>query len=653
MHKKNSIKLCSMFALAVPTIASSQETTQLDNQATSLDTVIVTATKTEATVTDVPQAVSVLDYQDLEQINPGTVTEALDWMPGVRVGSSNPYLAQPSIRGLSRGRVVISVDGVNQTVDSNKGMELSPFNIDPYLIRQIEVQKGSSSVLYGSGGMGGVIAIETKNVEDLLEDGNSIGGFIRPQYDNLNKRFQTSLGVYGTDKQYRFDWMLTGTAMKSDSSEDGVTLKNNSRKLNAKLGWNIDDAQRLGLQLGTGKRKYVSEVVVDPDIARDNLVKLSYDVERGDYIDLKSSLSYNQVEREASMVNALAGKQDTKVKRWQFDIQNTQRFGSGISHELTYGLNSYRISQSGTVNGMADSFIAPAGTRTEIGIFAQDRIDWSNLTVIGALRYNYYKMDSDDNPDVTENTLLPSIGATYHATDWLALHANYSHDFRAPSIDDLYTTAYGLYPGMDIIANPDLKPESSRNKEVGFTLHHDGLFGDKDSASLRLSYFDQDITDMITLDNLGLNTTSGNIEFGSINKASVDRRGVELEARYRNENLSLSLATDYLREEDNDDGSVSRPARTLKLRTSYTFPDNGITLSWLAKAASKHEKSDGSGYYRGYMVHDLRFDWENAFGLKELDINAGVDNVFDREYHNYFGAEGAERHFRIGFLAHF
>lgn len=651
-----SLSILATLTLATTTYAQNSAKTK-DNGAVDktklLDTVIVTATKTEAITQDIPQAVSILDSQDLDEINAANVAEALDWIAGVRINSSNPYLAQPSIRGLGRGRVVISIDNVNQTVDNNKGMALSPFNIDPYLIRQIDVLKGASSVLYGSGGMGGVIAIETKDVADLLEDEKQIGGFIRPQYDNLNKRFQTSLGVYGMDRQHRFDWLLTGSAVKSDSSKDNNTRKNNSQKMNAKLGWNIDESQRLGVQLSTGKRKYTNEAVVNPDVARDNLAQFTYKIERGDNINLKSSLSYNHVKRESSMVNARAGKQDTKVSRWQFDIQNTQDFSGDISHELTYGLNSNRIHQNGTVNGKPDSFIAPAGTRTELGLFVQDRIDWSDFTVIGALRYNYYKMDSDNNPNVNESTLLPSLGATYHATDWLALHANYSHDFRAPSIDDLYTTAYGLYPNMDIIANPALKPESSRNKELGFTLHNNGIFNDNDSASLRFTYFDQDITDMITLDNLGLNTSSGNVEYGSINKASVDRRGVELEARYRSDNVTLSIATDYLREKDNNSGSVSHPPKTLKLRTSYTFPDNGITLSWLAKAASKHKKPRSKEYYRGYMVHDMRFDWENAFGLKGLGVNAGIGNVFDREYHNYYGAKGAERHFRLGFLARF
>lgn len=654
-HSALSLSILATLTLATTSYAKNpiKEKDDTVGKTGLLDTVIVTATKTEAISQDIPQAVSILDSQDLDEINAANVVEALDWIPGVKIDSSNPYLAQPSIRGLERGRVVISVDGVNQTVDNNKGMALSPFNIDPYLIRQIDVLKGASSVLYGSGGMGGVIAIETKDVADLLEEGKQIGGFIRPQYDDLNKRFQTSLGVYGTDKHHRFDWLLTGSTGKSDSSKDNNTRKNNSQKINAKLGWNIDESQRLGVQLSTGKRKYINDAVVNPDVARDNLAQFTYEIERGDNINLKSSLSYNHIKRESSMVNARAGKQDTKVGRWQFDIQNTQNFSGDISHELTYGLNSNRIQQNGTVNGRPDSFIVPAGTRTELGLFVQDRIDWSDFTLIGALRYNYYKMDSDNNPNVNESTLLPSLGVTYRATDWLALHANYSHDFRAPSIDDLYTTAYEPWPNMDIIANPALKPESSRNKELGFTLHNDGIFNDNDSASLRFTYFDQDITDMITLDNLGLNTNTGHLEFSSINKASVNRRGAELEARYRSDNVALSIATDYLREKDNDDGSVSHPPKTLKLRTSYTFPDRGITLSWLAKAASKHKKSRSQEYYRGYMVHDMRLDWENAFGLKGLDINAGIDNVFDRKYHNYYGAEGAERHFRIGFLAHF
>lgn len=630
--------------------ARTEAARQDPERAHSLNVTVVTATKTEAGVQDLPQAMGVLDVRDLHAIQAGSIVEALDWLPGVRMDAFNPYLAQPAIRGLDRGRVVIQLDGVNQTVDSNKGMALSPLHVDPFLVKQIEVQKGSSSALYGSGGMGGVIAIERKSVQDLLQPGRSTGAFLRPQYNDLNDRHEMVSGVYGTSKNSSIDWLVTTAGTNSDSSKKRNTMKNSSRKIDAGLGWNIGHGQRFDVKIGSGRRKFVNAAVVNPDIARDHLAQISWRANRGDNINLKSSLSHSRLKRESSMKRA--GQQNSTTRRWQFDIQNTQKTTGAVNHEITYGFNSYRFRQSGTVDGKADAFIAPAGKRTELGLFVQDRIDWSTITLVGALRYNRYKMDSQNNPDVSQSSFLPGVGVTWHIADWLLLHANYSRDFRAPSIDDLYTTAYGMYPGMDIIANPNLKAESSRSRDVGLTLRDNDVLLAGDSAAIRLDFFQQDITDMISVDNLGLNPVSGNQEFSSINKDSVGRRGAELQASYRSARLLFSLGMDYLREKDNKSGKVTRLPRNLKMRFSYGG-EQGPVFSWLSRAASRHKKTRGKGYWHGYMVHDARLDWRHAFGFKGVEVNIGLRNVFNRKYHNHFGAKGAGRNFHIGFLARF
>ncbi len=95
-------------------------------------------------------------------------------------------------------------------------------------------------------------------------------------------------------------------------------------------------------------------------------------------------------------------------------------------------------------------------------------------------RHNYYKMDADSG-DMTEKELLPNVGCTIRVTKWASFHLNYSHDFRVPSIHDMLTTASGKYPpflgggGYEIIPNMGLKPESSKNREIGVTLHSKNL----------------------------------------------------------------------------------------------------------------------------------------------------------------------------------
>lgn len=608
-------------------------------------TMVITATKTEAQLIDLPQSLSVVTADQINLYQPLTVTEILERLPGVGINSSNPFYSQPVIRGLTGGRVVINIDGINKTSDSNKGMALSSLDIDPYLLKQVEVQKGASSVLYGSGGMGGVIALRTKNALDLLEEGQQTGGFVRTQYSDLYDGIQHHISAYGATENRKFDWLVSANYFEEDRSTPSNDSDFDSRKVTAKLGLNLEEKQRLQLLLTDIDKEYKSESVVNPDKAKDQHAQLRYDVNSGSHLNLQAALSYAETERNASML--FGGQQDSTQTRIQFDTQNSHYFETGTAdHELTYGYNGYRIEQEGTLNGSADNYVTPDGTRSEHAIFIQNRVDISPVILVGALRYNHYKMDSDNGVSTTEKELLPSIGATLHANDWLSLHANYSHDFRAPSIDDLFTELYNPHFQIDIVANPDLKPESSRNREVGVTFHSRNLATTADWR-VKASYFDQDITDMITLGLVGFNPNSGRLEYGSVNKASVDRRGFELEASLNFNNLSFSLGTDYIKETDNQTQSESREPRTLTMSAGYHFTKPNIYLSWHGDASESHQSASGNNKLPGYLVHDLRLSMKDAFSVRGLELGLGADNLFDTEHFTYYGANGAERNFRF------
>lgn len=636
--KKNSVPLLISLLIACPFAFANPLEDDTKPTTFTLDPIVVTATKTEAELLDLPQSISVMTEEEIEQLQATTLSEVLEQIPGVYTDSDNPYLSQPSIRGLDRGRVVINIDGINLTADNNKGMALSPLDIDPYLLKQVEVQKGASSTLYGSGGLGGVIAIKTKSASDLLEAGQTTGAFVRSQYSDQYNGLKNTVAAYGTTEDQGFDWLVTDTMFDNYRSSETSTRDYESHKVNAKLGLNLDADQRLQLMLSDSNRKYVSESVVNPDKADEQQVQLSYKLKRGKHVNLNATLSHTNTERKSSMVTA--GQQDSKIERLQFDIQNSHYLTSGnAAHELTYGLNNYRVDQKGTIDGVADNFVTPDGTRTENALFIQDRIDWHIFTMIGALRYNHYEMDADSG-DMTEDKLLPSLGITARANHWLSFHLNYSHDFRAPSIDDMFTTYYDYFGlPMDLIPNPDLKPESSKSKEIGLTLHSKNLNSTADWR-VRLNYFKQDITDMITLSQIEDNPDTGNWQFTSINVDSVDRNGVELEGSFQYQNLTLGMGIDYIKEEDNSSGSTSHD-RNLKVNASYLFPSQNLRVRWYGKAG------DNQGDYAGYFVHNLRLNMQDAFSISGLSLSLGVDNVFDTDYYyNQHGAEGQERFYR-------
>ncbi|WP_409285211.1 TonB-dependent receptor plug domain-containing protein, partial [Pseudomonas protegens] len=140
----------------------------------ALDTTTVTATRTANSSFELPASVSTVERQQLDEVQANTLSTALRTLPNVNYGGGPRAAAQsPAIRGLQGPRIILTVDGARR---NNDGGVNTPLLIDPDLIRQIDVVRGPMSAAYGSGGLGGVMAIETLNADDMLDPGQSSRG---------------------------------------------------------------------------------------------------------------------------------------------------------------------------------------------------------------------------------------------------------------------------------------------------------------------------------------------------------------------------------------------------------------------------------------------------------------------------------------------
>lgn len=150
------------------TVTGGQELTvdvALGAAPTMLDQVVVTATKTETTIQDVPAAVEVVDSAALAHSGAKTVLEALRSVTGVTDASYGENFQSIQLRGLPRlgnenETVLLLIDGVPQT-DSRNSARLTTMPIDN--VSEIEVVKGPNSALYGRTAIGGVINFITRD----------------------------------------------------------------------------------------------------------------------------------------------------------------------------------------------------------------------------------------------------------------------------------------------------------------------------------------------------------------------------------------------------------------------------------------------------------------------------------------------------------
>ena len=139
----------------------------------AVEDMTVTATGNARSAFEAPMMVSVIDATAPENQTASSAADLLRTVPGLTLDGTGRTNGQDvNLRGYDRRGVLVLVDGVRQGTDTG---HLNSTFLDPALIKRIEVVRGPSALLYGSGALGGVIAYDTADAKDLLEAGQNSG----------------------------------------------------------------------------------------------------------------------------------------------------------------------------------------------------------------------------------------------------------------------------------------------------------------------------------------------------------------------------------------------------------------------------------------------------------------------------------------------
>ena len=129
--------------------------------------VTVTAAKGLRATAEIPQTVTTVSEEEINQRRPVGISESFEKSPSVLSTDPNPFRARPQIRGLQSNRILVTVDGerLNNPRFGADNVGVSPSLVDTSQIKSVEVVAGSGSSLYGSDAVGGTINIITKGPE--------------------------------------------------------------------------------------------------------------------------------------------------------------------------------------------------------------------------------------------------------------------------------------------------------------------------------------------------------------------------------------------------------------------------------------------------------------------------------------------------------
>ncbi|CKG93033.1 TonB-dependent hemoglobin/transferrin/lactoferrin family receptor [Haemophilus influenzae] len=686
-------------------------------QSTELDSINVIATRDPSRFAYTPQKQS---KDSLLSKQATSVAAALEDIPNVDVrGGSRSIAQKPNIRGLSDNRVVQVIDGVRQNFDlAHRGSYFLPMS----LIQEIEVIKGPSSSLWGSGALGGVVAMRTPNALDLLKNNDKFGVKIRQGYQTANNLSERDVSVFAAND--KFDVLLSGFYNNADNLRTGRGNKLNNTAYKqfgglAKFGWQINDANRVELshretrfkqtapsnneveneltnkqitdQIGeyhsskktkpsleefySGVKTRLGSVsyLTDQQIPDQSTVFNYYLTPDNPYLNTHIALYNNKtIEKEQRKVSGV--KDQTKLTTRGINLRNS----SELSHiSFVYGVDymrdkirTERGKNSNDAKFRADPYNANSNT-TGVYLIAHIPLFGEKLLLSPSVRYDHYDTSSK-TVKYKDNHLSPATKLTWIVTNWLDFTAKYNEAFRAPSMQERFVSGahFGasLIGGLDTInrfvANPNLRPETAKNKEITANLHFDSLFKQGDKFKIEATYFRNDVKDFINLKIFNdANTNKSASANGALlplptksqyqNITNARLSGIELQAQYQTERLTLFTNYGSTKGKDKDSGEAlsNIAASKIGVGVNYALVKDKFTVgaTVIHYAAQRRVPKDHSVTYPSYILTDLRATYAPLKGeWKNLRLDFALENLFDRKYQPAFSLmEGTGRNAKI------
>lgn len=662
MMNRKPLVMAITLALGTPFLSLAAVAEQV--KTAEFDEVLVSATRIQEKVSESSRSAAVVGEEQLAEKQGDSVAEVLKTEANINIANGPRASAQQvEIRGLSGQRVLQTIDGARQNTSAG---HRGTFFMDPELLSSVEVVRGPASSLWGSGAIGGVVSQNTKSAREMLDEGQSFGGYLKQGYETNGQRSKSSGAIYGAKGS--IDWLLNGSYSDGDNIKAGNdnTLENSasrSRSGLAKFGWQLDEAQRLQL---SGRINEISEAVPsNPATDVSNSVPLV----RRDSKDSNLTLDYSLAPSSNALLDLDAkfywNKTDydeNRLTKGQFDTTEYETLGFSIANrsqwqglKLTYGLDGYRdqietfrddSGQSGQRPGNID------GESRVWGAFVAANIALGeNWSLDPALRYDSFENESNNlGHSSDDDALSPSLALVWKTAPWLTLSARYDEAFRAPSVEEMYSsgTHYCIPPIPNFLpnglcntfeVNENLKAEKAKNKELKADMRFAELAGN-DELALSLSVFRNDVDDFIeqrvTNPLHGIPGLEQNTRWDNVDKARLT--GFELTGKYRINQTRLSLSYGQTEGKDRHDGGylANIPANKLVLDLSQGIMAGDMKLGTRVSYNTSQDRvpeDNPVNRYQDYTLWDVYLAWEPAMGTFEgLRVDFAIENIGDEEY---------------------
>ena len=654
-----------------------------------LETVQVTATRSEQSVYAVSEAVAVIDSESVNRHAPELLAEMLRGVPGAFFQQTTPGQGIPIIRGLKGSQVLHLVDGMrlNNAFFRNAPNQYLGL-VDAYMTQNMEVVRGSAPSLYGSDAMGGVVQVLSAEPgfsgSDWQGEGRIYGSFNSVD-SSLVARVQAAAGRDGSALSGGLTYHNHSDRSVGGSDDEipsAYTVRAADVKWRQALGTSAEimlSAQHLEqpstprvdeLLTGFGQDHPSSkQYVFTPN--RRNFLHARYRLQ-------SDSTWFNRFEAHLARQIITDDRLTQDYRNPEFVQEFNQSKLDGLTlqfnspwsralsvHEIVWGFEFYRDevsssrirtdSRDGTSNRDRGRF-PDQSSMDSAALYAANQWRWNSLTVHTGLRYSWFEIFLPATDELAAVRLKPDeltgdIHLNYEFKPGLHLVSNVGRGFRPPNIFDLGTL--GPRPGNRFnIPNADLKPESVWSYDLGIKS-----VGGHWEAELFLFY--SDYRDKISSRFSGDLTADGRFIVHSDNLNEAQLWGVESGIRYLfNDAFEIYAVVNYTHGEESDADGLTVPADRippLNGRVGFTFnPGHRLRLEPYVDFAGEQDRlspRDASdprinpAGTPGWATFNLLLSWQAS---QVLELGLRLENLADKNYREHgSGIDAAGRN--LGF----
>lgn len=632
----------------------SNESTSEKESPAELDEMVVTATKYETSIKDVPSSMTVITGEELaaQNLPNGDIADALRSISGITLRRAYaPFPGYINIRGATSDGTVVLINGVPTNWEITQA-------IPPENVERVEIMRGPASALYGANATGGVVNIITKEGGEGIESnvGGGYGTFntwrINGASDGTIDKFHYSLAAYKEASD--------GANIVKNNVSPGIHMIEDCSyaKWAASLTASYDLPEK-------GKLSFLYNFFHDdytrgrPNVGGDwdrNFTTLMLDQPFGDMFFFKGYVGFRyddllHLYDKGGTNYQLNQKRDMIYSEVPVELELTTRLGYGNSLTAGFFANHQDTDQQ---------YKKPSGlsigdnkykVRTLAGYLQDVWKPIDPLAVTLGLRFDhwenydnqFYNFKTPNPADRTESSWSPKLGARYNFPDTTAIWANYATGYLPPTPEQLYDDRTS--GGNPRQPNPDLEPETTRSWELGMERWFAKQFQAKVAGFY--SYTDDKIISWFNASNIWINENIGRSK----------SYGVEVDFLYRL-NQNWSFTANYTWNPATIDKNPAKPSQEgndlpfsprhkANIGVTYNLLDN-IELSVFGRYMSEQQTNDDNVEYTksgeqqsmpASFVVDFKGTKHIALNwgvLKQVDLSFSVDNLFNTEYRTFY-----------------